>query len=645
MEKASLNYSLKNIPIPSKDAYTKQLYGYTESFIQRMRWRAFHFLKDKDDDDCTEQRRETYGFNTAKSAKPIPLLRQFEDDLIDLISNIEFRKHIPPFQRKLLADVKKINNSDKLFVPADKSANVYEVEMKTYTELLESSIQSDYKKDKNNSELKINSEAKTIAERLNISDLEIETIANTPAYITLKDHKENFASRPKTRLINPAKSDVGRVAKIKLEEINEQIRTKTKLTQWKNTDSVIDWFNSLEQKKEAQFCVLDIVNFYPSISEKLFNEALNFASQYTPIDDITVKTIANSCQSLLYYENEAWVKQSGLFDVTMGAYMGAQVCDLVGLYLLHQIDLKFPLLRLGLYRDDGLGVTYSIPGPARERMKKDIIKVFKDNGLSITIDMGPQKVEFLDVILDLSAQNYGPYRKPNSTPRYINVQSNHPPTVLKQIPQSINKRLSKISSSKEKFDSCKNDYQQALDESGYRSTLEYDREAGRKQAVSEKKKRKRKITWWNPPFCLTVKTPIGRKFRNLIKKHFKKDNPLSKIFNKNTIKLSYSCTKNMESVIKGHTSKLMKKKFESKEDKKMCNCRGGKTECPLDGKCLTEEIIYKAEIDGIIYYGSAGGTFKKRYYTHKHTFANRDVGQTALSTYVHDRCLNYKNIK
>ena len=149
----------------------------------------------------------------------------------------------------------------------------------------------------------------------------------------------------------------------------------------------------------------------------------------------------------------------------ISVFKGAQVCDLVGLYLLHQIDLKFPLLRLGLYRDDGLGVTYSIPGPARERMKKDIIKVFKDNGLSITIDMGPQKVEFLDVILDLSAQNYGPYRKPNSTPRYINVQSNHPQTVLKQIPLSINKRLSKISSSKEKFDSCKNDYLQARDES------------------------------------------------------------------------------------------------------------------------------------------------------------------------------------
>ena len=62
MEKASLNYSLKNIPIPNKESYMKQLIGYTESLIQRMRWRAYHFLrdkdKDKDDENEPEQKRE-----------------------------------------------------------------------------------------------------------------------------------------------------------------------------------------------------------------------------------------------------------------------------------------------------------------------------------------------------------------------------------------------------------------------------------------------------------------------------------------------------------------------------------------------------------------------------------------------------------
>ena len=109
---------------------------------------------------------------------------------------------------------------------------------------------------------------------------------------------------------------------------------------------------------------------------------------------------------------------------------------LVGLYILHQIENKFPLLNLGLYRDVGLGVTYGLPGPSRTRIMKDIAEVFKTNGPSITIDMGPKKAEFLDVVLDLETESYGPYRKPNSQPRYINMQSNHPPSVLKHVPAS-----------------------------------------------------------------------------------------------------------------------------------------------------------------------------------------------------------------
>ena len=457
-------------------------------------------------------------------------------------------------------------------------------------------------------------------------------------------------------------SDIGKVAKQKLEEINESIRLRTNLTQWKNTDSVIDWFNNLEQKQEAQFCILDIVNFYPSITMKLFNDALTFASSITLIDDVTVKIVANACKSLLFYNDEVWVKQNKgnnpadkteedpcLFDVTMGAYMGAQICDLVGLYILHQIDNKFPLLNLGLYRDDGLGVTYGLPGPSRARMMKDIAEVFKTNGLSITIDMGPKKAEFLDVVLDLETESYGPYRKPNSQPRYINMQSNHPPSVLKHVPASINKRLSKISSSKAKFDQCVGDYQQALESSGYRDVLKYDtkaKESSTNNEARKKRNRRRNITWWNPPFSLTVKTPIGRKFRSLINKHFKEDNPLKKIFNKNTLKMSYSCTKNMEAIIKSHTNKLMKEKSQEKsKEKKMCNCRGGQNECPLEGKCLTEALVYKAEIGEKVYYGSCGGTFKQRFYGHKQTFENPGAGQTALSSHIHENGLNWRAIK
>ena len=350
----------------------------------------------------------------------------------------------------------------------------------------------------------------------------------------------------------------------------------------------------------------------------------------------------------MFYKNETWVKKTGLFDITMGAYMGAEVCDLVGLFLLSQIDEKFPLLKLGLYRDDGLGVTYNLPGPTRERMKKDIIQVFKSNGLNITIDMGPKKAEFLDVVLDLEAETYSPYRKPNSQPRYINVQSNHPRTVIEQVPKSINKRLSKISSNKTKFDSCKIEYENALKESGYKCTLNYEEGASKASEKNRQRKRRRTVTWYNPPYNAAVKTPIGRKFRNLVQKHFGENSPLKKIFNKNTLKLSYSCMKNMEAIIKGHNNKLMRKAHEGEnqgKEKKSCNCRGGTDECPLAGKCLTEAIVYKAEIDGMEYIGSAGGTFKQRWYGHKRTFTNHDAGQTALSSYIRDRGLCYRNVK
>ena len=48
-------------------------------------------------------------------------------------------------------------------------------------------------------------------------------MARNPAYITLKDHKENFNINPKCRLINPAKSEHGKVAKLIVENIKKKV--------------------------------------------------------------------------------------------------------------------------------------------------------------------------------------------------------------------------------------------------------------------------------------------------------------------------------------------------------------------------------------------------------------------------------------
>ena len=76
----------------------------------------------------------------------------------------------------------------------------------------------------------INFEAKAIAKKLNLEDW-LEQIANKTAFVTFKDHKENFTNAPQCRLINPAKSEIGKVSKKILDEINCDVRTKLKLNQ------------------------------------------------------------------------------------------------------------------------------------------------------------------------------------------------------------------------------------------------------------------------------------------------------------------------------------------------------------------------------------------------------------------------------
>ena len=102
---------------------------------------------------------------------------------------------------------------------------------------------------------------------------------------------------------------------------------------------------------------------------------------------------------------------------------------------------------------------------------------------------------------------------------------------------------------------------------------------------------------FNPSFCSSVETNVGRMFLSLIKKHFHKNNQFNKILNKNTIKLSYSCMENMKSIINSHNNTILRKlkNGQNKAIMKDCNCRD-KAKCPLQGKCLSKNNIYKATV-------------------------------------------------
>ena len=319
------NKSLKNIPIPPKDSYMKLLLAKTFDVIERIRWKVFFYLN-------PEQQREdvkTFGFRTAKSAPKSKELEKFEDDLIELVSNPKFKESRPNcFQKELLKNVKEINNSKDVFLLADKTTNIYKISPEHYNKFLIDNITKDYKKAPKNSVLNTNIEAKDITDRLKISE-RVEVMSEQPAYITLKDHKENFENAPKFRLINPAKSQIGKISKQKLDDINSSIRDKLQLQQWKNTHSALSWFENIKYKKNKSFLQFDIVEFYPSISEKLLKDALKFASKISPqlVDSITIEIILHARKAFLFSENykestnvpnsvsnvTQWTKKSGFF--------------------------------------------------------------------------------------------------------------------------------------------------------------------------------------------------------------------------------------------------------------------------------------------------------------------------------------------
>ena len=125
---------------------------------------------------------------------------------------------------------------------------------------------------------------------------------------------------------------------------------------------------------------------------------------------------------------------------------------------------------------------------------------------------------------------------------------------------------------------------------------------------------------------MNLQTNIGREFLNLVSKHFPKNHRYNKIFNKNNIKVSYSCTDNLQTLIKKHNRKILEtSKTPSTENN--CNCRK-KDDCPLKNNCLASSVVYNANVTtesdttGKNYIGLTEGTFKQRYTQHKLSFRN-----------------------
>ena len=145
----------------------------------------------------------------------------------------------------------------------------------------------------------------------------------------------------------------------------------------------------------------------------------------------------------------------------------------------------------------------------------------------------------------------------------MHSKSNHPPSIIRNIPESVNRKLSEISSDEAVFNEAVTPYQEALYKSGYTYKLEFKPP---QRAPPQRQHLSRKIIWFNPPYNKNVKRNIGREFLRLIDKCFPGGHKLRKIFNRNTLKLSYSCMPNLQQIINGRNKTVVKNSAQPTQD-------------------------------------------------------------------------------
>ena len=119
----------------------------------------------------------------------------------------------------------------------------------------------------------------------------------------------------------------------------------------------------------------------------------------------------------------------------------------------------------------------------------------------------------------------------------------------------IEGRLRSLAKNSEVFNAAVPDYNFAIQKSGYKHKLTYDQPQTKKKT----RNRRRRCIFFNPPYCQSTKTNVGRSFLSLVDKHFSPDHHFHRAFNRSTIKISYSCMPNAKTIIQSHNKRLLDK--------------------------------------------------------------------------------------
>ena len=121
----------------------------------------------------------------------------------------------------------------------------------------------------------------------------MEKITERSAFISIKDHKENFPNNIQCRLINPARNNLGKVTQNIIRTAVTSIKERSSLNLWMGTSEILHWYETNKQKG-VSFIQYDIEAYYPSIKETLLDKAVDFTRGFHDITEdekAMIKTI------------------------------------------------------------------------------------------------------------------------------------------------------------------------------------------------------------------------------------------------------------------------------------------------------------------------------------------------------------------
>ena len=284
------NHSTNNITYSSQDAYMKKLIRQSEKVFQRLHNNAYFKCVV---DFNNSEKRQTYGFKSHYKANDTEIMAPFEAEWWELVKNVQFRDKKAlkkdKFQTDLKKEVNKMTKGEHLITKSDKTNNLYKVNALEYDKIIEREVCMHYRKCAETDVKIIESDIEKYSEILGIKN-RVTKLVRSECFITLKDHKDEWP----------------RISKFILDKILKSIkRQKLYLNQFTSTDAALNWFTNL-QDDYSGILSFDINSFYPSITERTLNKALDFAGTVYSFEENEREIIMCARKSILFFRGVPW---------------------------------------------------------------------------------------------------------------------------------------------------------------------------------------------------------------------------------------------------------------------------------------------------------------------------------------------------